>query len=477
MKPTFSKTKIIATIGPACSDKAMLKNLILSGVDVFRLNFSHGTHQQHEINIDLIIELNKELKTEIAILADLQGPKLRIGEVQNNSVLLEEGKEFKIITTPCIGDATVVYMTYPQFPIDVKEGELILIDDGKIRLQVISTNKKDTVVTKIINGGYLSSKKGVNLPNTDVSLPCLTEKDKADLKFALSKNVEWIGLSFVRKATDIIELKEIIKGEKSHAFIIAKIEKPEALKEIDNIIDLSDGIMIARGDLGVEISFEKVPLIQKEIVKKCLTYAKPVIIATQMLESMISAFRPTRAEATDVANAVLDGADAVMLSGETSVGKFPLESVQAMQSIVQFTEHNGYEYFRYHETKDKDRTFLSDNICVTACKLAQQSCAKAIVVFSHSGYTAYQIASYRPKTNIYVFTNNSNLIPKLSLLWGVQLFYAPTFSNIDEAIDKATEILISNDLLTNDDVVLYVGSTPLKARGRTNMIKLSKLKI
>lgn len=477
MKPTFSKTKIIATIGPACSDKTILKNLILSGVDVCRINFSHGTHEQHAKSIDLIRELNKEINTEVAILADLQGPKLRIGEVENNSVFLEEGQEFKIVTTPCIGNAFLAYITYPQFPMDVKEGELILIDDGKIRLQVLSTNKTDTVITKVINGGNLSSKKGVNLPDTAVSLPCLTEKDKADLKFALSKEIEWIGLSFVRKATDIIELKDIIKSEKSHAFIIAKIEKPEALKEIDNIIDLSDGIMIARGDLGVEISFEKVPFIQKEIVKKCLNHSKPVIIATQMLESMISAFRPTRAEATDVANAVLDGADAVMLSGETSVGKFPLESVQAMQSIIQHTELHGYEYYRYHETKERDRTFLSDNICVTACKLAQQSCAKAIVVFSHSGYTAYQIASYRPNTNIYVFTNNINLIPKLSLLWGAQLFYAPTSSTIDEAVDKATEVLINHGLLVNDDVVVYVGSTPIKSRGRTNMIKLSKLSI
>lgn len=475
MKPTTSKTKIVATIGPASSDKEMLKQLILSGVDVCRLNFSHGAHEVHAKAIETIRELNRELGTEVAILADLQGPKLRIGEVENSSVLLQDGQEFKLVTTPCIGNEHQAYLTYEQFPHDVKEGETILIDDGKIRLQVISTNKKDTVVTRVINGGYLSSKKGVNLPDTEVSLPCLTPKDLADLQFALSQKVDWIGLSFVRRATDIIELKEHIKAAKSHAFIIAKIEKPEALKEIDNIIDLSDGIMLARGDLGVEVSFEKVPLLQKEIVKKCLDQAKPVIIATQMLESMINSFRPTRAEATDVANAVLDGADAVMLSGETSVGKFPLESVQAMQHIIQYTEQHGYCYYRYHQTKDKDRTFLSDNICITACKLAQQSCAQAIVVFSHSGYTAYQIASYRPNTNIYVFTNNETLIPKLSLLWGAQLFYAPTFATIDEAINMATQLLLDKKLLKNDDVVVYVGSTPIQARGRTNMVKLSKI--
>ncbi len=475
MKPTTSKTKIVATIGPASSEKEMLKQLILAGVDVCRLNFSHGTYEGHAKTISTIRELNYELGTEVSILADLQGPKLRIGEVENSSVLLRDGQEFSLVTTPCIGNEHKVFITYEQFPLDVKEGETILIDDGKIRLQVISTNKKDTVLTKVINGGYLSSKKGVNLPDTAISLPCLTQKDLADLKFAFSHEVDWIGLSFVRRATDIIDVKEHIKAAKSHAFMIAKIEKPEAFKEIDNIIDLSDGIMLARGDLGVEVSFEKVPLLQKEIVKKCLDQAKPVIIATQMLESMINSFRPTRAEATDVANAVLDGADAVMLSGETSVGRFPLESVQAMQQIIQYTEQNAYCYYRYHQTKDKDRTFLSDNICITACKLAQQSCAQAIVVFSHSGYTAYQIASYRPNTNIYVFTNNETLIPKLSLLWGAQLFYAPTFATIDEAIDMATKLLLERKLLKNDDVVVYVGSTPIQARGRTNMVKLSKI--
>ncbi|MCX7863217.1 MAG: pyruvate kinase [Bacteroidales bacterium] len=475
MKPTLSKTKVVATIGPASSEKENLKKLILSGVDVCRLNFSHGTHNIHGKTISTINELNAELGTEVAILADLQGPKLRIGEMENSAVTLHDGQKFYIVTTPCIGNEQKAYLTYEQFPKDVKDGEWILIDDGKIRLQVISTNKKDCVETIVVNGGILSSKKGVNLPDTAVSLPCLTEKDMQDLYFALSQNVDWIGLSFVRKATDIIELREHIKAAKSHAFIIAKIEKPEALKELDNIIDLSDGIMIARGDLGVEISFEKVPLIQKEIVKKCLEQAKPVIIATQMLESMINSFRPTRAEATDVANAVLDGADAVMLSGETSVGKFPLESVQAMQQIIQFTEQQGYSYYRYHQTKDKDRTFLSDNICITACRLAQHSCAQAIVVFSHSGYTAYQIASYRPNTQIFIFTNNKHLIPKLSLLWGAQLFYAPTFATIDEAIEVATQTLIQKKLLKNDDVVVFVGSTPIQARGRTNMIKLSKI--
>ncbi len=337
MKPTSSRTKIVATIGPASSDKETLKKLILSGVDVCRINFSHGTHEQHGRTIDLIREINKELQTEVAILGDLQGPKLRIGEVENNGVELKEGQIFKIVTFPCIGTNEQAYLTYHQFPMDVQPGENILIDDGKIRLQVIKTNHKDTVETIVVNGGILSSHKGVNLPNTAVSIPCLTNKDNHDLEFALSKNIDWIGLSFVRKATDILELKEKIKNAKSRTFVIAKIEKPEAINELENIIDLSDGIMIARGDLGVEMSFEKVPHIQKEIVKKCLQQAKPVIIATQMLESMISAFRPTRAEATDVANAVLDGADAVMLSGETSVGKYPIESVQAMQSIISYT--------------------------------------------------------------------------------------------------------------------------------------------
>ncbi|NSW45444.1 MAG: pyruvate kinase [Bacteroidales bacterium] len=477
MKPTSSKTKIVATIGPATSSKDKLKELILAGVDVCRLNFSHGSYNDHAKVIQTVRELNKELNTEVALLVDLQGPKLRIGDIENNQIFLKDGEEFCIVTTPCIGNEKRAYLTYEQFPQDVNEGEEILIDDGKIRLRVLSTNRKDSVVTKIINGGILSSHKGVNLPDTAVSLPCLTEKDIEDLEFALSQNIDWIGLSFVRRATDIIELKERIKKAKAHSFVVAKIEKPEALKELDNIIDLSDGIMVARGDLGVEISFDKVPLIQKQIVKKCLLQAKPVIIATQMLESMISTFRPTRAEATDIANAVLDGADALMLSGETSVGKFPIEAVRAMQSIINFTEETAYNYYKYHPTKENDRTFLSDNICVTACKLAQQACAKAIVVFSHSGYTAYQVASYRPKADIYIFTNNDKLLPKLSLLWGAKLYYAPTFNSIDDAVEEATKKLIEQGLVKNDDVVVFVGSTPIQAKGRTNMVKLTKIMI
>jgi len=296
MKPTSSKTKIVATIGPATSSKEILKELILAGVDVCRLNFSHGSYEDHAKVIQHVRDLNAELQTEVALLVDLQGPKLRIGDIENNQVFLKDGEEFQIVTHPCIGNEKQAYMTYEQFPMDVNVGEEILIDDGKIRLKVTATNKIDMVKAIVVNGGVLSSHKGVNLPDTAVSLPCLTEKDIEDLEFALSQNIDWIGLSFVRKATDILELKERIKKAKAHSFVVAKIEKPEALKELDNIIDLSDGIMVARGDLGVEISFDKVPLIQKEIVKKCLSQAKPVIIATQMLESMISTFRPTRAE-------------------------------------------------------------------------------------------------------------------------------------------------------------------------------------
>ncbi len=477
MKKILSKTKIVTTIGPATSSKENLQKLIAAGAHVCRVNFSHGSYEEHAHVIKNIRELSREMNLEVSILADLQGPKLRIGEIENNQVLLNDSDMFSIVTHPCIGNKSMAYMTYEQFPCDVKEGEDILIDDGKIRLTVISTNGKDTVQTRVVNGGILSSHKGVNLPNTAVSLPCLTDKDIEDLNFALSQNVDWIGLSFVRKSTDIIELKERIKKQKSHAFVIAKIEKPEALAELDNIIDVSDGIMVARGDLGVEMPFDRVPSIQKEIVQKCLIYSKPVIIATQMLESMITTFRPTRAEATDVANAVLDGADALMLSAETSVGKFYAESVTAMKQIITYTEQNNYHYYRYHQTKENDRTFLSDDICVTACKLAEQSKAKAIVAFSHSGYTAYQIASYRPQSELYVFTNNEHLIPKLSLLWGTTLFYASTYKTIDESIQEATQILVEKGLLMKDDVVVFVGSTPIKAKGRTNMIKLSKIMI
>lgn len=472
MNRNNSQTKVITTIGPASSSKDVLRKLFIEGIDVCRLNFSHGKQEDHLKVIKNILELNEELKTDVAILADLQGPKIRIGEVENNGVELKEGMEVAFVGEPSIGTAQQLYISYKNFPQDVKIGDSILIDDGKIKLEVLTSNRIDKVTAKVVYGGILSSKKGVNLPNTKVSIPSLTEKDIADATFALENGVDWIALSFVRSAADLIPLKDLIKHHKKNASIIAKIEKPEALTDIDNIIDISNGIMVARGDLGVEVPFDQVPLIQKDLVSRCIAKAKPVIIATQMLESMITNFRPTRAEANDVANAVFDGADALMLSAETSAGKYPVESVNAMQRIIDWSE-KGFNYNRETIPAFNTRTFLPDSICLNSCRLASQTNAKAIVTFTNSGYTAYKISSYRPKAAIYVFTRNTALLRKLSLLWGVKAFYYENHEKIDDAINHSIQVLKAASLLNDNDVVIHAGSTPFEERGQTNMIKVS----
>jgi pyruvate kinase len=473
MRHERSHTKVITTLGPASLKKEVLSKMFEEGIDVCRLNFSHGSHEDHLKSIELINELNEHHGSNVAILADLQGPKLRIGEVENNAVELVNGNELSLVNTPCMGNCNRVYMSYSPLAKDVKVGETILMDDGKLKLIVIATNGKDEVKTEVVAGGILSSKKGVNLPNTNISLPSLTDKDREDARFALKHGVDWMALSFVRTVTDIIELKELIKrSQHPRTRVIAKIEKPEALTEIDQIIDLTDGVMVARGDLGVEVPFDQVPLIQKELVQKCIRHSKPVIIATQMMESMITNFRPTRAEANDVANAVLDGADAVMLSGETSVGKYPVEVVNNMQKIIDWTE-KGYLYYRDNPPREFSRTFLSDSICYNACNMAKLARAKAIITFTHSGYTAQQISSYRPDVNIFAFTDNQQLLRKLSLVWGVRTFYSKVYENIDDYIEHSIKKLLELKLIMEEDVIVHVGSTPILERGRTNMIKLS----
>jgi len=468
-----SHTKIVATLGPASSSKGVLKNMIEEGVNVFRLNFSHSKQEEHLKLINLIKELNSELGTFVSILADLQGPKLRVGEIENNHIDLLEGDMITFVTEKCIGTKEHIYMSYSEFPNDVKAGETILIDDGKIKLEVTETNKKDTVKAKVIYGGPLSSKKGVNLPNTKVSLPCLTDEDISNAGFALEHDVDWIALSFVRSATDIIDLKELIKKKKGHAGVIAKIEKPEALLEIDGIIDVADGIMVARGDLGVEVPFDQVPLIQKQIVQKCTIHSKPVIIATQMMESMITNFRPTRAEANDVANAVLDGADALMLSGETSIGKYPVETIKGMRKIIAYTETHGRPFYKDQPPAEGTPTFLADSICYNATLLTKQVKAKAIITFTHSGYTAWRIAGHRPEAEIFTFTNNEKILRRMSLVWGVRIHYMKIYDQIDEAVSESIEVLRKHELIKEGDAVVHVGSTPLNLHGRTNMLKVS----
>ncbi|MBI4930598.1 MAG: pyruvate kinase [Bacteroidetes bacterium] len=469
----YNKTKIIATVGPASSSEKILEKMIKGGVDIFRINFSHGSYEDVKKVIAAIRKLNKKLNTNIGILADLQGPKIRIGKVKNNSVHLKEGKIISFTSKECVGDASKLYINYKHFPSDVSPGENILINDGKFLLKIISTNKKDLVKAKIIQGGILSSNKGVNLPNTKISLPCLTEKDLKDLDFALENNVEWIGLSFVRSVTDVVDLKKKIKERHKHARVIAKIEKPEALKEIDNIIDLADGIMVARGDLGVELPMEQVPMIQKMLVDKCIRASRPVIIATQMMESMVENFTPTRAEVNDVANAVMDGTDAVMLSAETSVGKFPAQVIETMQKIIARVEQEERIYFREHPPVLQTQTFISDSICYNASVMARQANVSAIVTMTNSGYTAFRISSHRPRANIFVFTDNHTLLTTLNLVWGVRGFYYNKYESTDKTMEDLKKYLKKEGLVKTDDLVINTASMPLIEKGRTNMLRLS----
>jgi len=472
MRLNRSQTKTIVTLGPASWPKEILRQIFYEGVDVCRLNFSHGKHDDHLKAIYTIRELNRELEAHVAIMADLQGPKIRIGDVKNGQVLLKEDDIIEMSTKLCDGTNKLLYINYQNFPLDVKQGEKILMDDGKIRLEVLETNLKDTVKLKVINGGYISSHKGVNLPDTKTSLPCLTEKDQIDLHFALKNDVDWIALSFVRRVDDIKELRNLINIAGKNTSIIAKIEKPEALEDIDAIIEETDAVMVARGDLGVEASFEKVPLIQKELIQKCINKGKPVIVATQMLESMITNFEPTRAEVTDVANAVLDGADALMLSGETSVGKYPVEALRNMQKIIDYTEANGFKFNREAEHTDSKR-IISDSICDAARRLSDIAHAKAIVTFTTSGYSAYKMSSYRPKASIFVFTQSKELICRMSLVWGVRAFNVEMVENIDKSIKKTLDYLKKKRFINTGDIVIHLASIPLSERGKTNALKVS----
>ena len=473
MSNYVNKTKIIATIGPATSSKEQLKNLIEAGVNVCRLNFSHGTHADHQLVIDRILELNEELGYNIALLADLQGPKLRIGEVENNGIELVEGAEIEFINTPCVGNLERVYMSYSLFASDVAIGDTVLIDDGKLKLEVIATNGKDTVRAKVIFGGILSSKKGVNLPSTKISLPSLTEKDLADAEFALNQNVDWMALSFVRCAKDITDLRKLVDAKGKHTNLIAKIEKPEALDVIDDIIEVSDGIMVARGDLGVELHFSQVPLKQKMIVDKCIQHAKPVIIATQMMESMITNFSPTRAEANDVANAVIDGTSAVMLSGETSVGKYPIEVIKAMSNIISDTEQYGYKYHRIQEPRVGKDKFILDSTCHSAANMAIQSKVKAMAVLTYTGDSVRRIASYRPKANIYAFTPYKGKLRQLSLYWGIHAFLCDDFMYTNDAVEYTLTTLHHKGIIEEGEIIVSVGTLPMNKKGSTNMVKLS----
>lgn len=472
----FRRTKIVATMGPACADKKTLVAMVKEGLDVARLNFSHSEHETHEKFLKLIREINAELGTNIAILQDLQGPKIRIGDL-DAPVKVKKGDIITICSSPDTKDKNVLPIVYDTFANDVNEGDLILIDDGKVELTVVSTNRKDKVKLRIEAGDVIQSRKGVNLPMTKISAPTVTEKDYHDIDFAIKHNVEWLALSFVRTADDIRFLKELIRLKNGTSRIIAKIEKPEALANIDEIIAASDGIMVARGDLGVEIPLEEVPMWQKRIIKKCNQAAKPVILATQVMESMIQNKRPTRAEASDVANALVDGADAVMLSAETSVGRYPLDVVSAMNRILRRVEREDdtLYYKNLIVPEDADNP-LNSAVISTACRLAEETKANAIVGMTRSGYTALQLSHCRPKAHIYIFTDNRAILTMLNLVWGIKAFYYDGQVSTDQTIEDIHEILKEKNMLDPGDIMVNTGSMPLHEHGLTNMIKISRVK-
>ena len=472
----MNNTKIVATIGPSSYDKAVLKEMFAAGLNVARINFSHSNHQQAKQIFDWVQELNQEEDRNVAVLGDLQGPKLRLGNVEENQKI-KKGQEITITTDECIGNSSRVYITYPDFPKDVKVGDRIMLDDGKLILRAESTNERNEVKAMVVQGGELKSKKGVNLPNTKISLPCLTPKDLADLDFSLKIGVEWIGLSFVRNVEDIIELQEIIKKNDSHARVIAKIEKPEAIQQIDEIIMQSDAIMVARGDLGVEVPMERVPNLQKLITRKCIKHSTPVIIATQMMESMMDSLSPSRSDVNDVANAVHDRVDGVMLSGETSVGKYPVGVIKAMNKVVKNVENYADLQMEEYAPIDKNNgRFLSDTVCFNACKVAEQVGAKSVMTMTHSGYNAFKISSFRPPSKICIFTSNRTILNTLSLLWGVRGYYYNDFVSTDDTIADITNVIKLKKVVKEGDFVVNIASMPITQKGMTNMMKISRVK-
>ena len=473
----IKKTKIVATLGPASSDRDTIKQMMVAGVNVFRINFSHADFDAAKERIQLIRDLNKELGYNVGILADLQGPKLRVGKMKDG-VVVETGDRI-VFTTEKIEEGTAdhVYMNYQSFPKDVKAGERILLDDGKLIFEVESTDGKAEVIASVIQGGPLKSNKGVNLPNTEVSLPALTEKDVRDAVFAIKQEVDWIALSFVRHKEDLLDLKKLIKKHGSYEIpIISKIEKPQALDNIDEIIDHSNGLMVARGDLGVEVPAEGVPLIQKNLVLKAKSARIPVIIATQMMESMIDGLTPSRAEVNDVANSVMDGADAVMLSGETSVGKYPVEVIQTMRKIVIHVENSPLIRKYDQAPQNKNDRFITKSTCYHAALMATEIEAKAICTLTNSGYTAYQISAWRPDSSILVFTSNKRILSQLNLLWGVKCHYYDRFVSTDETVLDVNHIAKEKGYVKAGDSLINLLAMPVANKGMVNTLRVSVIK-
>ncbi|MBA3985885.1 MAG: pyruvate kinase [Flavobacteriales bacterium] len=474
--PTRKKTKIVATLGPATQNIETIKDMILAGVDVFRINFSHANYTNVQERVTTIRKIGEELGMPPAILADLQGPKLRVGIMKEemivkagDEIIFSTGKEF-------VGSAKKVYMNYDQFPKDVQAGEKILLDDGKLHFEVISTNKKDEVKAIVTHGGPLRSKKGVNLPNTKISLPAMTEKDIEDAIFAISLEVDWIALSFVRDADDLKILNDLIKKHASYKIpVIAKIEKPEAVKNIKRIIANCDGLMVARGDLGVEVPAEEVPLIQKQLVLVAKEARIPIIIATQMMETMITSLTPTRAEVNDVANSVMDGADAVMLSGETSIGNYPVQVIETMTKIIRSVEHSTLIRVPQQPPQIKTNRYITKSVCYHAALMANEMEAKAICTLTNSGYTAFQISAWRPNAHILVFTSNKNILTRMSLLWGVRAFLYDKFVSTDETVDDVNKIALEKGFVEKGDFLINLAAMPIKNKGMVNTLRVSQV--
>ncbi|MBA9073180.1 pyruvate kinase [Flavobacterium gossypii] len=473
---TRKKTKIVATLGPACSTKEVLKDMVDAGVNVFRINFSHADYTDVKARIDMIRELNDEFGYNTAILADLQGPKLRVG-VMKEDVIVSKGDIITFQTAEDVpGTAERVYMNYKQFPADVKSGEKILLDDGKLMFEAIETNGTTEVVCRVVQGGPLKSKKGVNLPNTKVSLPALTPKDIKDALFAIENQVDWIALSFVRTSEDLQELQDLISKNSAHKIpIIAKIEKPEGVENIDKIVAFCDGLMVARGDLGVEIPAQEVPLIQKKLVQRAKTARIPVIIATQMMETMITSLTPTRAEVNDVANSVMDGADAVMLSGETSVGNYPVQVIEKMTQIIEAVEDSPLIQVPQNTPQIRTKRFITKSICHHAALMANVIKAKAICTLTNSGYTAFQISAWRPQSHILVFTSNKRILTQLNLLWGVNSFYYDKFVSTDDTVTDVNEMAREKGYVDKGDFLINLAAMPVADKGMVNTLRVSEI--
>lgn len=474
--PSQKKTKIVATLGPATSEREVLRSMIEAGVDVFRVNFSHADYEDVATRIQTIRDLNEEMGVYTAILADLQGPKLRVG-VMSGEVVVAPGDEIVFKTgKPFEGTAEAVYMNYKNFPKDVNPGERILLDDGKLIFEILETNGKDEVKARVVQGGPLKSKKGVNLPNTNISLPALTEKDIKDAIFAISQKVDWIALSFVRHSQDLIDLQQLIEKHAEHKIpIVAKIEKPEAVENIDKIVAYCDGLMVARGDLGVEVPAEEVPLIQKQLVLRAKKARIPVIIATQMMETMITSLTPTRAEVNDVANSVMDGADAVMLSGETSVGNYPVQVINRMASILRAVESSDLIKVPHDPPTIRTKRYVTKAVCYHAAIMANEIKAKAISTLTNSGYTAFQISAWRPSAHILVFTSNRAILSQLNLLWGVKAFYYDRFVSTDETIDDVNHIACQKGYLEPGDMLISLAAMPIRDKGMVNTLRVTQI--